>query len=125
MKRWKTGLAIAVAGLALGGRVQAATPLYTAPANAGFGGDTFLCDAANVGSGPVTMSIEVRNYAGVAVDASVPFYLGAGEVVSQLSSNPGQAAYCKFTFTGSSKNIRAQAVYTRTNGSRTVVVPAK
>jgi hypothetical protein len=123
MKRWKTGLAVAAAGIALGGHAQAAA-LYTAPASVGYGGETLLCDAANVGPTPVIMTIELRTYLGNNVDSVGPFQLAPGEVVSHASS-AANAAYCKFTVVGNTKKIRAQAIYAKSNGSRTIVVPAK
>lgn len=123
MKRWKIGLALAVAGLALGGRAEAAA-LFTAPAQASFAGEQMLCDALNAGRTPVLMTIEVRDYSGSVVDATQQFYFPAGDTASYVSTKAA-AAYCKFIVVGSPKRIRAQAIYTYVNGSRTIVVPAK
>ena len=123
MKRWKAGLALALAGVALGSRAEAIA-LYTAPAQAGFAGEQMLCDALNAGRTPVQMTVEVRDYSGNTLDSTPSFPLFPGEVVSEVSTNSA-AAYCKFTVVGSPKKIRAQAIYTFDNGFRTIVVPAK
>src|SRR5262245_16584793 len=101
MKRWRTVVAMAVAGLAVAGQARA-RDLYTAPTSASFGGDTMLCDAANVGKAPVILGIEARSYTGDVVDSSPSTPLGPGQDVSLLVSGIG-AAYCKFVVIGNPK----------------------
>ena len=116
--------AAAAVGLALAASAQA-TSLRTAPASATFANAVLLCEVVNTGPTAV-ITIEVRSYTGTVVDSVGPFELMGGRTRSWPTADPF-AAYCKFdVVAGSSKRLRAQAVYSDlVTGYRMMAVPAR
>jgi hypothetical protein len=116
-------LSLAVAGLALTAPAQAAV-VRTAPASAAYAGAVLLCEDVIAKSSMVTITIEARDYNGNLIDSIGP-YPDSGGGASSWAPDPG-AAYCKFIIAGSSKSIRAQAVYVDpATGHRMVAIPAR
>jgi len=115
--------AAAIVGLALSTPAQARS-LHTAPASAAFASAALLCEFVNTGPTAV-ITVEARNYAGTVVDSIGPSQYAGGATRSWYPA-PG-AAYCRFDIVaGSSKRIRAQAVYADfVTGYRLITVPAR
>ena len=73
------------------------------------------------------LTVETRSYGGTLLDSVPPFELLGGGQFSWPAILP-DAAYCKFDIVaGSSKRIRAQAVYVEKGGAAhpLIAVPAR
>ena len=102
---------------------HAARIMASAPAVASIPGPhTLYCDITNIGDEPASVTIEIMNFAGGVV---------AGPDVITLNPNTGDffgsahilAAWCRFTVDGSTRDLRAMAIYD--NGTHyTMSLPA-
>ena len=91
---------------------QAGGILATAPASEGFSGARLYCDAVNVGTTDVVISIEVRSYAGVIQNTPSDITLLPNKGTSASSGGTDAGAWCKFVIVrGSPKKVRGLAVY--------------
>jgi hypothetical protein len=115
----------AAIGLALSAPAQAKS-LRTAPASEAFANAWLYCEIVNTGPTTAVVTIETRAYAGTLLDSYGPIELPGGQRLSwpRLLDGP---AYCKFDIVaGSSKRLRAQAVYFEKGGGHPMVnVPAR
>jgi hypothetical protein len=100
--------------------------LWTPPALASYpsgSGRTIFCDVVNVGTTPQDVTIEILDYFGAVVTSVGPTTLAA-ESGTAWGDSGFSSARCRFTVTGSTKKIRAMAIYD--NGTDyTVSVPAQ
>ena len=101
--------------------------LWTAPALAAYpagSGRTIYCDVVNVGTTPQDVTIDILDYFGTVVNTAGPITLPPETGNALGASNDFNSARCRFTVTGSTKKVRAMAVYD--NGSDyTIAVPAQ
>jgi hypothetical protein len=99
--------------------------LWTAPGLAGYPStQTIYCDIVNVGTTPQDVTIEVLDYFGNATVSPLGPVTLAPESGQANGDFSGAGARCRFTVTGSTKKVRAMAVYD--NGSQyTIAVPAQ
>ncbi len=105
MKRFTQPLALAAVTIGMAATAHAAT-MITPPASAGFAGAVLYCNLLNVGPAPLTATIEARDYNGNVLDTYTNLSINPGADL-QLYSPTG--VYCKFTFKGSKKRVRAAA----------------
>jgi hypothetical protein len=98
--------------------------LWTAPALGAYPTtQTIYCDVVNVGTTPQDVTIDVLDYFGNLIQGGFPQTL-APEQGTADGDGSGACARCRFTVTGSTKRVRAMAVYD--NGSQyTIAVPAQ
>ena len=98
--------------------------LWTAPALGAYPTlQTIYCDVVNVGTTPQTVTIDVLDYFGNVVQGGFQQLLSP-EQGTAVGDASGQGARCRFTVSGSTKKVRAMAVYD--NGSAyTIAVPAQ
>jgi hypothetical protein len=98
--------------------------LWTAPALGAYPStQTVYCDIVNVGTTPQDVTIDILDYFGNVVLGGFSQPL-APEQGTALGDGSGAGARCRFTVTGSTKKVRAMAVYD--NGSQyTIAVPAQ
>lgn len=99
--------------------------LWTAPALAAYpNNQTIYCDIVNVGKTPQTISVEVLDYYGNVVGFPILGGTLNPEEGTATGDASGSGARCRFTVSGSTKSVRAVAVYD--NGSAyTMSVPAQ
>jgi hypothetical protein len=97
--------------------------LYTAPAQSNYPTlQTLYCDILNVDTEPMSITVDIFDYSGtmVATTGAVAILPSAG---TALPDTTGAGAYCRFTISGSTKKVRAMAIYD--NGlAYTTSVPA-
>jgi hypothetical protein len=109
------GIVLAGAGVAAAEQVLATAPLRI------FGNDSITCNAADISTRRVTVTIEIHE-AGIVVNNPVPVTISDGFVL--VAHEQGAGDYCKFIITeGHVKDLRASAVYNIS--SQTVVIPAQ
>jgi len=101
-------IALFFAAVWLGGPSSAAAgELYTPPLYSTYGGD---CHLANLNDHPIDVTIDVINLSGeiqnTHSDTVVPGGISTGPVVV----TPTSRAYCRFTFEGSAKKVRASFI---------------
>ena len=98
--------------------------LWTAPALAAYPStQTIYCDIVNVGTTPQDVTIDVLDYFGNLIQGGFPQTLPP-EQGTAVGDASGAGARCRFTVTGSTKKVRAMAVYD--NGTNyTISVPAQ
>jgi len=114
------GIAAALCALLAAGAAQAAT-LYSPPVVTGDFGTTLFCQLRNVGPTPISVTIDDLGF-GSEVMNSFSKTLAPDDGTSS-SVVSGYATSCRFTVTGSAKNVRAVAVYW--DGSKyTAALPA-
>ena len=122
MKTRFGGIIAAGAFLATLGTAQAGKVLWTAPADASFpGNQTIYCDAVNVGTTPQQVTFEILDNTGSVVGGPSSIVLPP-EQGNALGSFGG-GTRCRFTVSGSTKKVRAVAVYDNGSGY-TLAVPA-
>jgi hypothetical protein len=100
---------LALAGALLGHAAHAGM-LQTAPAFPDFVSDdgyTLYCQVRNVGSAPTTITSEAWSF-GDLKSSSGPIVLAPGHGASHPG---GTGDTCRFTFTGSTKSVRAMALF--------------
>lgn len=68
------------------------------------------CNIVNLNSTTKSVTIDVIDYNGVALESGGPYALSSLQSVSYLVSTPF-AAYCRFTVDGNPKKYRAVATY--------------
>jgi hypothetical protein len=93
-----------------------AATLHTAPASAAFADVMLLCKIRNVGTSPREVTIDTLDFAGAVVATSTQV-LEPG-VASGYSDET--SASCRFSFGGSAKHMRAQALYLDIIDSETI-----
>ena len=98
--------------------------LWTAPALGAYPTlQTIYCDIVNVGTTPQDVTIDILDYFGNPVGFQVVQTL-APETGTANGDGSGSGARCRFTVSGSTKKVRAMAIYD--DGSAyTVAVPAQ
>lgn len=116
-------LGAAVAAVSAPSGAHAAKVMASAPAVVSIPGPhTMYCDITNIGDEPANVTIEILNFIGGVV---------AGPYVTTVNPNTGDnfgsnhmlAAWCRFTVEGSTRDLRAAAIYD--NGTNyTMSLPA-
>ena len=98
--------------------------LWTAPALAAYPSlQTIYCDIVNVGTTPQDVTIDILDYFGNPVGFPLTQTL-APETGTANGDGSGSGARCRFTLTGSTKKVRAMAIYDNGSGY-TVAIPAQ
>jgi hypothetical protein len=115
-----TAILAASAGTSQAGKVLWTAPaLHMYPTN-----QTLYCDVVNVGTTPQDVTIEILDYYGAVTSGPVTSTLGPEQGNALGEASPLGGARCRFTVSGSTKKVRAIAVYD--NGSAyTVAFPAQ
>jgi len=113
-----------LAVLLLAAPVHAGTKsLFTAPAPVAlFGGTGVTCFLLNVGKNPITMTINVHDHFGT-VTGTTSASVAPG-TTSGFNSASNTDQYCEFQVTGSTKTVRASALYFNSTGY-TMSIPAQ
>jgi hypothetical protein len=97
--------------------------LYTAPAQSNYPTlQTLYCDILNVSNEPMDITVEILDYSGTVVATSGALAINptAG---TAFPDTTGAGAYCRFSISGSTRKVRAMAIYD--NGAAyTTSVPA-
>jgi hypothetical protein len=97
--------------------------LWTPPALAAYPSlQTIYCDIVNVATTPQDVTIEVLDYFGNVVSGPMTITLPP-EQGNALGDGSGSGARCRFTVSGSTKKVRAVAVYDNGSGYN-VAIPA-
>jgi hypothetical protein len=97
--------------------------LWTAPALAGYPAtQTIYCDIVNTATTPQQVTVEILDYVGNVVGFPLMQTLPPEEGTANGDST-GAGARCRFTVAGSTKKVRAIAVYDDGSGY-TLSVPA-
>jgi len=97
--------------------------LWTPPGLAAYPAQqTIYCDIVNVATTPQVVTIDILDYYGNLVQSTQQTLVP--EQGTALGDNGFSAARCRFTVSGSTKKVRAMAIYD--NGSAyTVAIPAQ
>jgi len=86
------------------------------------GPHTIYCDIANIGDQSAAVTIEIMNFAGGVVSGPHVVTVAPSTAESEYSSDM-LAAWCRFTVDGSTRDLRATAIYE--NGTHyTMSLPA-
>lgn len=109
------------------GEFASAATVLTTPAVYGGSGESKGCTVINVGTKPVTISVEIMRSDGTAFASSPNCTLQAGQ--ADGGCNVADFAiggnYCRFTLVkGSKKNVQA-AIDLSTGGTSRLVIPAR
>jgi hypothetical protein len=99
-----------LAATALGTAARAAT-LYTAPASDGFADSRLHCQVRNVSASARTVTIEMLDFAGNSMNGASTQTIAPGEIAFMFNNTGSSASSCKFTVSGSAKNVRAVGIY--------------
>jgi hypothetical protein len=123
IKRIGTVMAAGMLLATLATSAHAGKVLWTAPAQGAYPGlQTLFCDIVNVGTTPQEVTIDILDYFGNVVQGPLQQLL-VPEQGTALGDGSGSGARCRFTVSGSTKKVRAIAMYD--NGSAyTVAIPA-
>ena len=125
MKASIAAVVMAAFAATLSSQAHAAT-LYTQGASS-IAAETLYCQAVNVKSAPVDVTIEVHHIDGTVLSSSNgPITIQPGHIAGRSSSQSG-ADYCKFIVAGSKRAVRAAAFFSNpaNNDEYTVAVPAQ
>jgi hypothetical protein len=98
--------------------------LFTAPADPLLG--EMQCSIVNVGTKTIEVTINRHATDGTVTTTNGPVALEPGNTMR--SSGPLTLLtpfYCEFQVTGSSKTVRAAAIYRNENGGNTMAIPAQ
>ena len=122
MKIIKQTLLAAVVSVAAVGTAHAA--VLTSPPLNSDSSQHFHCSIANLGTKPIDITnVEVIDSSGTVVSSSGAFALAAGAITNANNGNSTDT-YCRFTFKGSPKKVRAGLSVEDSTGFMTMYLPA-
>ena len=124
MKLFKMFIAAAALALTTASTAHAGQKvLASAPAVLAAPGDTLYCDVTNLDPvNSIDVTGEAMDLNGAVISGStITIPPGAGQFFAGVST--AGTAWCRFTVTGSTKNLRAMAIYDN-NSSYTLSLPA-